>query len=299
MMDARELATADQAWADYRALADSVGVEVRTVAGEDPWAAGELLEEIWGVRPVEPALLVSLAHSGGYATIAVDADGDGGDRVLGAAVGFFAQPLGKVLHSHVAGVRPGLGRPGVGRAMKLHQRAWCLELGVTQVTWTFDPLVARNAHVNIARLGTEVDEYLIDFYGNMPDGINAGQRSDRVVVRWHLDRPYLPGGYSRPEPGPAPLVNTAPWVNTAPLVNAAPLLEVAPDGWPKTNPTTASAAVTLAIPSDIEELRAVDPALASAWRLALRDAMAPPLADGWRVTGFESPTGYLLERPTP
>lgn len=286
MTEARETATAEQAWADYRALADTVGVEVHTVAGAEPWAGAALLEDIWGVKPVEPALLVSLAHSGGYAVVAVDASTGGrgasapDDHVLGAAAGYFSQPLGTTLHSHVAGVRPGLGRPGIGRAMKLHQRAWCLDAGVTEVTWTFDPLVARNAHLNITRLGTEVDDYLTNYYGNMPDGINAGQGSDRAMVRWHLLRPYVPGGYAQPKPA------------------AAPLLEAAPDGAPTVNPATASAAVTLAIPNDIEGLRASDPALASAWRAALRDAMAPLLAGGWRVTGFESETGYLLEGPT-
>jgi len=308
---ARGPAAAAEAWADYRNLADAVGVEVRTITAEDASEAAALLEQIWGVKPIEPAMLISLAHTGSYAVVAVDghkadapetndrpishSHGDSG-VILGVTAGYFAQPLGKVLHSHVAGVLPEMNRPGIGRAMKLHQRAWCLDLGVTEVTWTFDPLVARNAHINITRLGADVDEYLIDFYGVMADGINAGQGSDRVVVRWHLDAPYFLTDPSRAGVGlpPASLARGAklPWAA------APPLLTVAPDGLPAVLPATASAAVTLAIPRDIEGLRQTDPARASAWRTALRVAMAPLLADGWHVTGFHPVTGYLVERPT-
>ncbi|WP_061964668.1 hypothetical protein [Demequina aurantiaca] len=290
MSDTQHATIRADAWDDYRTLATHVGVDVRQVTGTDPWVATALLEDIWGTKPVEAALLVALEHAGGYAVVAVDASADAGDpskatderQVVGAAAGFFATPLGVALHSHVAGVRPGLGRPGIGRTMKLHQRAWCLDRGVTEVTWTFDPLVSRNAHINIVRLGAQIDEYLVDFYGNMPDGINAGQGSDRALVRWRLNRPYLPNGAELP---------------TA-HATASPVLVAAPDGSPHSNPAPASAAVTLAIPRDIEGLRVTNPAQASAWRTALRDTMAPLLGDGWRVTGFEPHTGYLVERPT-
>ncbi|WP_430866936.1 hypothetical protein [Demequina aurantiaca] len=336
--------TAEEAWADYRTAAAAAGVSVRTVSVDDAWAAVALLEEIWKARPVEAALLISLAHTGGYAVVAVDAevvagdsneevasgedgekanrDSAGRDAVLGAAAGYFAQPVGTALHSHVAGVRPGIERPGVGRAMKLHQRAWCLDLGVTEVTWTFDPLVARNAHINLTRLGADFDEYLVDFYGVMTDGINAGQGSDRAVLRWHLTRPYLPiprGGQVADQHGGPPGDQCGSTQNSASAEGtpgadlrragtgdvrhdepvAAPALVVAPDGAPRRNPVPASGDVTLAIPRDIEGLRATDPAQASAWRTALRETMTPLLADGWRVTGFEPATGYLVERPTP
>jgi predicted GNAT superfamily acetyltransferase len=286
--------TQQEAWADYRATAQSAGVDVRIASQEDAWATAALFEEIWGARVVEAALVVALEHAGGYAAVAVDQAGadvadaseangaseTNGGRVLGAAVGFIANPLGTELHSHVAGVRPGLGRPGIGRAIKLHQRAWCLDRGVTEVTWTFDPLIARNAHINVARLGTEVDEYLVNFYGAMSDGINAGQASDRALVRWHLERPYAPERAA----------------HHVPRADATPRLVVATDGSPVTTPAAASAAVTLAIPPDIEGMRTTNPAMASAWRIALRDALAPLLGEGWRVTGFEPRTGYLVER---
>ena len=91
------------------------------------------------------------------------------------------------LHSHITGILPGVRRTGLGRAMKLHQRAWAAEHGLAWVTWTFDPLVRRNAWFNIGVLGAEVHEYLVDFYGPIDDAINAGDESDRLLVAWAVD----------------------------------------------------------------------------------------------------------------
>ena len=72
--------------------------------------------------------------------------------------------------------------------MKLAQRASCLDRGIGLVRWTFDPLVARNAHLNIGKLGATCDRFHRDYYGEMTDAVNVGDRSDRLVVRWLLDR---------------------------------------------------------------------------------------------------------------
>jgi predicted GNAT superfamily acetyltransferase len=81
---------------------------------------------------------------------------------------------------------------GVGTALKLAQRAQALDQGIHTVRWTFDPMVARNAWVNLGKLGAVADRFRRDFYGPMTDTLNEGERSDRLVVRWALDR----------EPGP-------------------------------------------------------------------------------------------------
>jgi len=271
-----------QAWADYRAAADAAGVEVRIVTAADAWAAATLLEQIWGVKPIEAPMLIALARSGNYAAVAVD-----GEQILAVTAGYFAAPVGTALHSHVAGVRPGLGGRGIRRVVKLHQRAWCLELGLTQVLWTFDPLVARNAYINIERLGAGLDQYVIDYYGDMTDGINAGQGSDRAIVRWHLERPYS-----------ADRVDDTERVNLGDRdLDAVAVLAATIEGDPSVQPLPASAtAVTVAVPSDIEAMRADDPVTAKAWRAALRDTLPTLLAAGWRVRGFDSSTGYYLER---
>jgi predicted GNAT superfamily acetyltransferase len=147
------------------------------------FAASSVLSQVWGGdRTGMPAnLLRALAHAGNYAFGVYDAD-----RMVGASVAFFGPPADATLHSHITGLLPEYRGRGAGRALKLHQRAWALQRGVERITWTFDPLVARNAHFNLRVLGVRVIEYLVDHYGRMDDGVNRGDESDRLLVSWEL-----------------------------------------------------------------------------------------------------------------
>ena len=141
-----------------------------------------LFSQVWGsTTPVVGLeVLRAVQHAGGY-VVAAYLD----EQVVGGSFGFLGRHEGEPsLHSHVTGILPGVRRTGLGRAMKLHQRAWAVEHGLTWVTWTFDPLVRRNAHFNIDVLGAHVHEYLVDFYGPIDDAINAGDESDRLLVAW-------------------------------------------------------------------------------------------------------------------
>ena len=171
---------------DASATARRARVTVRELEPAETWHAAALLTDLWGTAVVEAPLMSALAHSGAYVVGAFSADGS---ELVAVCVGYFAQPLGTALHSHVAGVLPTHARRGIGLALKLDQRAWCLERGLTRITWTFDPLVARNAAFNIGRLGVAVDAYVEDFYGEMADAVNGGHGSDRLVVGWDLARP--------------------------------------------------------------------------------------------------------------
>ena len=86
---------------------------------------------------------------------------------------------------------PGLTGRHVGFALKLHQRAWALLRGVSEIAWTFDPLVSRNAYFNLVKLGAQPAEYLPNFYGTMLDTINGDDDSDRLLVRWRLRSPHV------------------------------------------------------------------------------------------------------------
>jgi predicted GNAT superfamily acetyltransferase len=144
-----------------------------------------LFNQVWGtITPhVGAELLRAVQHAGGYVAAAYL-----GDQVVGASLGFLGRHLDQPsLHSHITGVLPGVRRTGLGRAMKLHQRSWAADRGLAWVTWTFDPLVRRNAWFNIHVLGASVHEYLIDFYGPIDDAINAGGESDRLLVAWAVD----------------------------------------------------------------------------------------------------------------
>lgn len=252
-----------------------MSIEVRLL--EDPAehrAASALLAATWRLdvdqSPVSGELLRALAFTGGYVAGAFR-DGE----LLGASAGFLT-PAGH-LHSHITGVAPGLEGAGLGLALKHHQRAWCTERGIDVVEWTYDPLVRRNGWFNVAKLGATVEQYLHSFYGAMPDGINAGDESDRGLVRWDL---RAPGGRAVLEP-----------------VGATVLLDVDADGAPvPTGAGLGGPVLLVAAPADIVGLRTSDPAAARAWRLAVRATFGAALDAGYAATAMTPAGQYLLER---
>lgn len=166
-----------------KAASDAARVTVRMADPGDMSAVMGLFERTWGEgRSPDRSMLLALDYAGNPILIAT-ADG----KPLGATLGFLGWSEGLHLHSHMAAVVPWRRSGGVGYALKLHQRAVCLEHGITEIRWTFDPLIRRNAHFNIVKLGAEVTRFLPDFYGRLDDVINAGDRSDRFEVRWRLE----------------------------------------------------------------------------------------------------------------
>lgn len=166
------------------------GIAIRPLdTVEEVHRASTVLSEVWGGdrSGMPPNLLRALAHSGNYAMGLYD-----GERMVGASVAFFGAPAARSMHSHITGVLPGSQSQGLGRVLKQHQREWALARDVGHITWTFDPLVARNAHFNLTVLGTRVTEYLVNHYGAMDDGVNRGDETDRVMVSWALAAPPVP-----------------------------------------------------------------------------------------------------------
>lgn len=215
-----------------------------------------LFNQVWGsVTPlVGIELLRAIRHAGGYVAGAFS-----GGQVIGASLGFLARHEGEpALHSHITGILPGVRHSGVGRAMKLHQRQWSAEEGLAWVTWTFDPLVRRNAWFNLQVLGAKVHEYLVDFYGPIDDQINAGDQSDRLLVAWRTS--------SGPESAPPTDV------------------DVAADG-----------EVRVPTPDDIVVLRRTSPGEAAAWRVRIRKEVGGRLGAGARVVGFTRAGEYVIE----
>jgi predicted GNAT superfamily acetyltransferase len=253
------------------------GVEIRELHGPaEMVAASKLLAGVWGLESseshVNPGMLIALAHAGNYVAGAFD-----GPLMVAACIGFFHDPRDGALHSHIAGVVEGHAGHGVGKALKFHQRAWCLLRGVEIMTWTFDPLVARNAFFNLERLGARPVEYLPNFYGDMNDELNRGQASDRLLLRWELAGAAAAEGL-RPVPAVAVLRRG----------ETGPVLDLSIDSRVDT--------CRIEIPSDMETLRRENPHAAERWRLAVRNAFIPLLADGWRIAGFDRSGFYRLER---
>src|SRR6478735_5542404 len=166
------------------------GIRIRTIETVDEaFAAATVLQDVWGGDRggMPPNLVAALAYSGNYVVGLYD-----DDRIIGASVGFFAPPATRSMHSHITGVLPEYQSHGLGRLLKQHQREWAFAQGVGHITWTFDPLVARNAHFNLRVLGTRFTDYFVNRYGAMDDGINRGDETDRVLVTWSLASPPVP-----------------------------------------------------------------------------------------------------------
>lgn len=275
------------AWSAASGATAAAGVavhELHTLA--DLHEVLALYRGIWGDSPVNLEQLRAQTHAGNY-TAGAYRDG----ILVGACVGFFAaapgRPPGTALHSHVAGVVAGARAGNVGFALKVHQRAWALARGLTEITWTFDPLVRRNAHFNLVKLAARPREYLVDFYGDLPDTVNAGQGSDRLLVAWDLLDPEVvaAAGGRQAAAGAAP-------------ARAAPALAVTPDGTPRPARAT-SGTVLVAVPDDVERLRREQPDLARRWRHAVRDVLGGLMSGGARVVGFANQEGYLVDQWSP
>ena len=187
-----------------------------------------------------------------------------GDDVVGMCAGFVgmhddAGGPQLHLHSHLAAVRPDRQGGGVGRALKRHQREWCLDHGIATVTWTFDPLVRENARFNLHHLGAVGDRYLVDLYGEMDDDINRGQPSDRLLVRWDLRSDRAVAALDAPLPVP-----------------------------------DTSSAVLVRTPNAVAELRRTDPDAALRWRHRVRAEMLDAFDAGLRPVALTPDHEYVF-----
>jgi predicted GNAT superfamily acetyltransferase len=179
---AKDVSVAADAWRDARAAARAAQVDIAELAGPDVAIAQGIIERVWGPGQVpQHNLLLALAHAGNT-LLAATRNG----HPTGFALGFLGWTGGLHLHSHMTAVIGDEQSRGVGYALKLWQRAVCLREGVDEMRWTYDPLIARNAHFNLAKLGAEVVAFRPDFYGAMDDTVNTGDHSDRFEVSWRL-----------------------------------------------------------------------------------------------------------------
>jgi len=176
--------------------------DVRIVELRDPGGFQQhvgLQDLVWGHGPGEAVpthLLIASARNGGVVLGAYD-----GDDMVGCLYGLPALHGGRLTHlSYLLAVRLNDRGRGIGEALKWRQRELVLAQGIDTVTWTFDPLQAPNARLNLARLGAWSATYVRDYYGPMADSLNAGLPSDRLVLTWRLDDPAVvarAGGLSR------------------------------------------------------------------------------------------------------
>ena len=252
------------------AAAASAGIRIADVASlADIDRAIEVMIATWGPHQLVPSELFSAFAD---ARDVVQAAWRG-DEMIGFTLGFYGRDDdGWNLHSHMLAVNPEERGSGIGYALKLAQAAAVAADGVARIRWTFDPLLSRNAYFNLAKLGASADAFARDFYGAMPDDLNAGDRSDRLFVRWDLDgEPFAEvdgAGVLLERDGDEPVASDAMPVADTPLL--------------------------LKIPREYPDLRVANAALADRWRDEVAAALERSLAAGLLVRGFTSDSAYVL-----
>src|SRR5438270_1000846 len=125
---------------------------------EELEAVLRLEKEVWGFEDADVTpltLAVAMQASGSIWLGAFDKD-----ALTGFAFAFPSLYHGRVgMHSHTLAVHPSFDNRGLGYRLKLAQRQRALARAIAEITWTFDPLRARNAHLNFSKLGVISDSY--------------------------------------------------------------------------------------------------------------------------------------------
>lgn len=249
----------------------------------------------WGpafTELVPASLLMASQTVGGVAAGAFDAGG----RLLGFVFGISGIRDGRAAHwSDMLAVRPEARGRGVGLALKLYQRRRLRRVGILAARWTFDPLVAVNAHFNLARLGARVVAYVPDFYGDRTrNRLARGLGTDRVLVEWDLTAPLPPATPRRRQSQTPDAWRSA--------------LVIRPDGTgvpPGSAGLPAAPVVLVEIPSDVHALvRRGQARQAARWRTCSRRAFGWYLGHGYRVDtflrdGLAGRCVYVLRRSSP
>lgn len=211
-----------------------------------------------------------------------------GDRMVGYLFGFLGRtPQGKEKHcSHQMGVTPRYRGRGIGEALKRRQRDFVLEQGLDLITWTYDPLEGRNAHLNIRKLGAVCQTLIRNLYGEMQDALNAGLPTDRFQVDWWIRSPRVESRFSDKTPSP-PITLDDLLGGGAALVNEVELDDA---GLPATlnwEPHR-QATVLIEIPPDFQAIKQANITLARDWRLLTRALFEEYFEDGYAVVDFVS-----------
>ena len=277
---------------------------------EDLKQVDEVEREVWGLSDIDTTpltLVIATKEAGSIWVGAFD-----GTKLVGFAFGFLGLEGGRlIVHSHMLAVREPYRNLDLAYNLKLAQRERALairiddgradsrtsDIRISEMTWTFDPLQSRNAHLNFTKLGVVSETYKVDFYGPETSSVLHRNGTDRLWVTWPLssrrvsDR--LQGKDNRAEVLDA-------------LSTLTPLIHFNGDGKPARTDLAAALnrqRIAIEIPSDIVEVERKDPALAWEWRLQTRWAFTEALNAGFSVAEFcrtvrgqQGPGVYLLEK---
>ncbi len=267
------------------------GITIRPLrALDDMRAVVDLQKSYWGtdLESVIPAhMLFSLANYGGHVLTAFD-----GERPVGVLVGFLGTNMEDATRPAMANLQiaskrmvvlPEYRSRGIGYRLKLVQRDIAIRQGIRLVVWTFDPLLALNAHLNVRKLGALCPRYLVDYYGSSPEGGLASLgSSDRLLVEWWVTRRRVE---ERISGNRAPLVLSQYREAETTILNPPVFDGDDPiPGHEIYQPGTSLALVE--IPVNTPEIQQRNPDLAIAWRNHIRAVFTSVFAQGYVVTDF-------------
>jgi len=216
--------------------------------------ARSIFDKVWSSQKgteITPNLLMAMVHNGAYLSGAFIKK-----VCVGASLAFPAVTNELHLHSHMTAVLHEFRNQGVGHALKIDQWNWAKKNNYKKISWTYDPLVARNAKLNLNKLGANISGYFSNFYGDMSDVLNAGDESDRLMVSWRTD-------------------TEAPKVRE--LI---------------TNPLLGD--ILIAIPEDIIAIRSKNPSQSMKWRSQVRDQFLAAFEKNGTVVGFSTNNEYVV-----
>ena len=233
----------------------NTSVQVRKLEHiQDQDSARKIFDLTWSMdagTEITPNLLQAMVHSGSYLSGAFIEN-----KLVGAAFAFPATNSGLHLHSHMTAVLDEYRDKGVGYVLKIDQWNWAKKKNYSHLSWTFDPLVRRNAKLNIVKLGVDISTYYPNFYGEMPDALNAGDESDRLMVSWRtdIDAPKARELIAHPKPDE----------------------------------------ILIEIPEDIVAIRSKNQSESMKWRRQVRDQFLAAFEKNGKVIGFSANNEYVV-----
>jgi predicted GNAT superfamily acetyltransferase len=269
-----------------------VSVEIRDFEKPSDYeACAQLQVDVWGFTAadaVPPLHLIAMHHYGGILVGAFERE-----RMVGFVCGFSGWDRGRVFHhSHMLAVVPEHRGSGLGEKLKWAQRERVIEQGIEFINWTFDPLQAVNANLNVNRLAATVGKYRVNIYGESNSPLHGSLPTDRFEAEWLVSservtkalRGELPDW---PSWESLPRANATETAKSGFRVSAEADLEIDED------------ALLAEIPDSINRIMAQDMELALDWRYKIRELFRVYFERGYVVKGFHRFEGrafYRLER---
>jgi predicted GNAT superfamily acetyltransferase len=237
----------------------------------------EVQQQIWGFTQGEglyPPMLKTAAENGGTIIGAFD-----GGKLIGFLFGFLGLHTDRRLKlcSQTMGILPEYRNKGVAATLKWAQRERVLANEIDLITWTYDPLEAPNARLNLHTLGGVARIYKQNVYGENFGRLGQGLPSDRFLVEWWIATERVQQRHDRVVVEPigvdSPIVNACSGGTGDRHITAIDLNLDAPIG-------------RVEIPNDLQAIKQSNMALAQDWRIKTRELFEAYFARGYEVIDF-------------